>query len=76
VKNIKADLTVDWVDREATEAAIRVKIKRLLRQNREFRARAPNGGAHRLNRVTDLLLEQARALYRYWPDIVGADLPM
>ena len=34
VKSIRADLTVDWADRESTEAAIRRKIKRLLRQHK------------------------------------------
>ncbi len=30
VKSVRADQTVDWADRESSEAAIRRKIKRLL----------------------------------------------
>src|SRR5205823_10083586 len=32
VKSIKADLSVDWTDHESTQAAIRAKIKHLLRR--------------------------------------------
>jgi type I restriction enzyme, R subunit len=73
VKSIKADLTVDWADHEATEAAIRVKIKRLLRHNKDFRTTL-GGGARSLNRVTEVLLDQARSLYRHWPDDFRSDL--
>jgi hypothetical protein len=34
-ESIRKDLSVDWIDREATEAKIRTKIKRLLRRNRD-----------------------------------------
>src|SRR3954452_21238013 len=34
-ENIRKDLSVDWTDREATEAKIRIMIKRLLRRNRD-----------------------------------------
>lgn len=34
VEGIRTDLTVDWADREATEARIRAKIKRLLRKHK------------------------------------------
>jgi type I restriction enzyme R subunit len=72
VTGIKADLTVDWADHEATEAAIRVKIKRLLRRHK-FRAvpTAAGGGGgsgHPLDRIADLVLAQARTLYRHWPE--------
>src|SRR5205085_1389103 len=33
VDSIRKDLTVDWADREATEAKVRTKIKRLLRKH-------------------------------------------
>jgi type I restriction enzyme R subunit len=34
VQGVRADLSVDWADRESSEAAIRVKIKRLLRKHK------------------------------------------
>lgn len=74
VKSILADLTVDWADRESTEAAIRRKIKRLLRKY-DYRPPAVagsgggDGGAHDLNHYTQLVLEQAKSLYRYWPEV-------
>jgi type I restriction enzyme R subunit len=74
VKSIKADLSVDWADHEATEAAIRAKIKRLLRRH-HFSA-TPTEGGKPLDRVADLVLEQARTLYRYWPDIFNSELPL
>ena len=66
---IRGDLSVDWADREATEAAIRVKIKRLLRRY-GFKTK-PTGGAGRLERATDLVLDQARTLYRSWPHVAS-----
>jgi type I restriction enzyme R subunit len=71
VKSIRADLTVDWADRESSEAAIRVKIKRLLRKH-NYRPKAAAGGGEGpdgLNHYTQLVLEQAKALYRYWPEV-------
>ena len=67
VKNIRADLTVDWADHEATEAAIRAKIKRLLRRHHYSSKANGGGGGPPLDRIADLVLEQARTLYRYWP---------
>ncbi|OAI56158.1 hypothetical protein AYO48_00010 [Gaiella sp. SCGC AG-212-M14] len=72
VKSIRADLSVDWADHEATEAAIRAKIKRLLRRH-HFSA-TQTGGGKPLDRVADLVLEQARTLYRYWPDMFNSEL--
>jgi type I restriction enzyme R subunit len=81
VESIRADLTVDWTDRGSTEAKIRSKIKRLLRHRRDVLAAAlaasgSNGGGngggaggHTLDEYADLILAQAKALYRYWPDI-------
>ena len=74
VKSIKEDLTVDWADRASTEAAIRRKIKQLLRQHK-YEPPAPvaaiGGGVGDLNGYAQLVLEQAKALYRYWPDVEG-----
>ena len=72
VESIRKDLTVDWTDREATEAKIRTKIKRLLRRRRkELRKAAAGGGKppDDLNFYTDLILDQARVMYRYWPEV-------
>jgi type I restriction enzyme R subunit len=74
VKSIRADLTVDWASQEARESAIRRKIKRLLRRHK-FQPRtgtASGGGSRRrtgLDETTDQILEQARAMYRSWPEI-------
>lgn len=63
---------MDWADRAATEAKIRAKIKRLLRANKYAApSRGTTGGAG-IDHTAQLVLEQAKALYRYWPDI-GAD---
>ena len=84
VENIRKDLTVDWTDREATEAKVRTKIKRLLRRNRDklpklqpVGVRAGNGadgvggdiGDGGINYFTQLVLDQAKTMYRYWPDV-------
>jgi type I restriction enzyme, R subunit len=71
VQNIRADLSVDWADRESSEAAIRVKIKRLLRKHNYKPSKQPagGGGSDDLNLYTRLILDQAKALYRYWPDV-------
>jgi type I restriction enzyme R subunit len=73
VKSIRADLTVDWADRGSTEAAIRRKIRRLLRDHNYRPASAGGSGggdgvARDLNYYTQLVLEQAKALYRYFPE--------
>ncbi len=70
VKSIRTDLTVDWADRESTEAKIRTKIKRLLRRHGYKPAASGMGGSgDDLDRYAQLVLEQAKELYRYWPDI-------
>lgn len=74
VESIRTDLTVDWADRAATEAKIRAKIKRLLRKHR-YRSPAPAGGGgdHGVDYAAQLVLDQAKALYRYWPDVEVGD---
>lgn len=72
VTGIRGDLTVDWTTHESREAAVRRKIKRLLRNHKYLPATAPrksSGKPMDLDRVTDLVLEQARVLYRKWPDL-------
>jgi type I restriction enzyme R subunit len=71
VKGIKEDLTVDWADHEATEAAIRAKIKRLLRR---MGYKPPGAGGRMPDRVVDDVLEQARVLYRWWPELAAGEL--
>jgi type I restriction enzyme R subunit len=69
VKSIRADLTVDWADRESTEAKIRTKIKRLLRKHGYKPPMTAGGGAEAIGHYTQLVLDQAKELYRYWPDV-------
>jgi len=71
VEGIRRDLTVDWADREATEAKVRAKIKRLLRKHgyQPPSAERGGGGGRRFDHAAQLVLEQAKTLYRYWPDI-------
>ena len=72
VERIRNDLTVDWTDREATQAKVRTKIKRLLRRHRKELTKAAGAGgaaSQDLNYYTDLILEQARDMYRYWPEV-------
>lgn len=73
VEAIRKDLTVDWADREATEAKVRAKIKRLLRRHRyappKPRPNGGGGGGGGFDYAAQLVLDQARALYRYWPEI-------
>lgn len=79
VENIRQDLSVDWTDREATEAKVRTKIKRLLRRNRDKLPKSvgvepdgrPGGDLSNgnINYYTQLVLDQAKAMYRYWPEV-------
>ena len=79
VASVRRDLTVDWSDRRASEAKMRTTIKRLLRKHRDklpppepVGSNGVNGNpADRLNSLTDMILDQAKALYRYWPEVEG-----
>jgi len=81
VESIRGDLTVDWADREAGEARIRTKIRRLLRRHRDKLALdpedagsasgAPAGRARDIDFYTEAVFGQARTLYRYWPGVGG-----
>lgn len=72
-------MRVDWTDHASSQAAIRRTIKRLLRKH-AYKPPAPvpnggNGDAHSLDDAADLLYDQARELYRYWPEVdVGEQL--
>lgn len=83
VRAIRADLTIDWADREATEAKVRAKIKRLLRQKSyeppgvEASGSGGGGRARHLDEAAQLVLDQAKALYRRWPEVeIGDSLPL
>jgi type I restriction enzyme R subunit len=73
-------LRVDWTDHASSQAAIRRIIKRLLRKHHyEPPARVPRGGGgggdgSPMEYATRVLYEQARTLYRYWPDVGGDQL--
>lgn len=59
VKSIRTELTVDWADREATDANIRAKIKCLFRK-RKYRPLPPavaGGGRHGVDDAAHLVLE-------------------
>ena len=76
VEAIRRDLTVDWADREATEAKVRAKIKRLLLKH-GYEAPAAHGeggsGGRGLEQAAQLVLDQAKVLYRSWPEIGFGD---
>jgi type I restriction enzyme R subunit len=79
VSAIRNDLSVDWTSHEAAEAAIRVKVKRLLRRAHyeppAVAVPTDNGttggsGAKSIYDIAaDLVLDQARVLYKYWPEV-------
>jgi type I restriction enzyme, R subunit len=70
---------IDWTSRESMQAEMRRTIKRLLRKHR-YQPPAPRnggGGSHQpmsLDDLTDLILEQARVLYAYWPEVPAVGL--
>jgi type I restriction enzyme, R subunit len=82
VEAIKNDLSVDWTSHESAEAAIRVKVKRLLRKHHYkppvvasggSGGGSPGNGRGSLDYAADLVLQQARVLYKYWPEVGFTD---
>jgi type I restriction enzyme R subunit len=73
VTSIRDDLAVDWADRESTQAAVRRTIRRLLRRHgfEPPNRTGPEGGGETddFDHYTQLALEQAKALYRYYPEV-------
>jgi len=71
-------LRVDWTDHASSQAAVRRTIKRLLRKH-DYTPPAPkphgggHGDAHSLDYAANVLYEQARQLYRYWPEVDVGD---
>jgi type I restriction enzyme R subunit len=66
---------IDWTSRESMQAEMRRTIKRVLRRNHyQPPEPLPNGrvGPHRpmsLDDLTNLILDQARVLYAFWPEV-------
>jgi type I restriction enzyme R subunit len=71
VAEIRGDLEVDWTSREALQANIRRKIKRLLRKHRYQPppTRSGSGATLTIDEVCARILAQARVLYAAWPDL-------
>ncbi len=69
---LRNDLSVDWANRDSTRAAIRSKIKRILRKEgyQPPEANAVGGGRLspvEMDRIVDMILDQAVVLYANWP---------
>ncbi len=62
-------------DHDASEAAFRTKIKHPLRRL-GYKPREGGGGPTQRSTTVDLILDRAREIYRLWPDIHPADLPI
>lgn len=77
VPRLHAVLDVDWLQRSNLNAKVRRTIRRVLRapENRptvdriEARATRTSGGGD----LVDRLFEQAKLLYKRWPDVEGMD---
>jgi type I restriction enzyme, R subunit len=70
---------IDWTSRESMQAEMRRTIKRLLRKHHFQPPARGNGGgvAHQpmsLDELTNLILEQARVLYAYWPEVFASPM--
>ncbi len=74
VTALKRDgLRVDWTEHPSSQAAIRKIIKRILRRKQYTPPTPPvNGGGSGLapmDYFAQAIFEQAKVLYRYWPDV-------
>ena len=74
VAALKRDgLRVDWTEHPASQASIRKIIKRILRRKQYTPPTVPvNGGGSALppmDYFAGAVYEQAKVLYRYWPDV-------
>ncbi|MDO8184769.1 type I restriction endonuclease subunit R [Conexibacter sp. JD483] len=67
VEQVRRELAVDWTERANLEARVRASIKRLLRRHR-FAVPERNGG---IEGVAERVFQQARVLYRRYPEIAG-----
>ena len=67
VEQVRKVLAIDWVERGNMEAKIRSRIKRILRRNR-FALPKHGGG---LDIVAERVFEQAKTLYRRYPETEG-----
>jgi type I restriction enzyme, R subunit len=70
---------IDWTSRESMQAEMRRTIKRLLRKHHFQRPPNANGGGGArqpmsLDELTNLILEQARVLYAYWPEVFASPI--
>jgi type I restriction enzyme, R subunit len=70
---------IDWTSRESMQAEMRRTIKRLLRKRHYQPPTSGNGGGGgrqpmSLDELTNLILEQARVLYAYWPEVFASPL--
>ena len=79
VRSVKEDLSVDWTNHEATEAAIRLKIKHTYSGATTSATRRSRVGADRNGNSTMsqhwYSIERARST-AYWPDIFASELPV
>lgn len=70
---------IDWTSRESMQAEMRRTIKRLLRKHHFQPPTSGNGGGGArqpmsLDELTNLILEQARVLYAYWPEVFASPM--
>jgi hypothetical protein len=76
-KRVREVLSPDALLVGLIQEKIRAKIKRLLRKHAyqpRQHDRAQGGGAvHGLDHAAQLILDQAKALYRYWPEVEVGD---
>jgi type I restriction enzyme R subunit len=61
VKSIRANVTIDWTERDAVKAHLRVAVKRILRRY----GYPPDKQA----RATELVLEQAETIAKEWAEV-------